>query len=61
VFFNQDGFYDELLRFFDRMIGERFNKPSNLKLFSVATTIAEIFAQLEEGAVAAETKWFVTK
>jgi hypothetical protein len=61
VFFNQDGFYDELMRFFDRMIGEHFNKPSNLKLFSVATTVAEIFDQLENGAVATESKWFVTK
>jgi uncharacterized protein (TIGR00730 family) len=61
VFFNQDGFYDELLRFFNRMIGENFNKPSNLKLFSVAKTIDEIFDQLENGAVTAETKWFVTK
>jgi uncharacterized protein (TIGR00730 family) len=61
VFFNQDGFYDELLRFFDRMIGESFNKPSNLKLFSVATTVEEVFTQLETGAVTAETKWFVTK
>jgi uncharacterized protein (TIGR00730 family) len=61
VFFNQDGFYDELLRFFDRMVGERFNKPSNLKLFSVATTVDEVFAQLENGVVAAETKWFVTQ
>jgi len=61
VFFNQDGFYDELLRFFDRMVGEKFNKPSNLKLFSVATTVEEVFEQLENGAVTAETKWFVTK
>ena len=61
VFFNQDGFYDELLRFFDRMIGERFNKPSNLKLFSVATTVDEVFAQLKKGAEKADSKWFVTK
>jgi hypothetical protein len=61
VFFNQDGFYDELFRFFDRMVGEKFNKPSNLKLFTVATTVQEIFEQLENGSVIAETKWFVTK
>jgi len=61
VFFNQDGFYDELFRFFDRMVGEKFNKPSNLKLFTVATTVQEIFEQLENGTVIAETKWFVTK
>lgn len=60
VIFNQDGFYDALLKFFDRMIAEKFNKPTNLQLFTVATTVDEIFAQLEKGAVAAETKWFVT-
>lgn len=60
VIFNQDGFYDELLKFFDRMIAEHFNKPSNLQLFTVATTVDQIFDQLEKGAVTAETKWFVT-
>lgn len=60
VIFNQDGFYDELLKFFDRMIAEKFNKPSNLQLFTVATTVDQVFAQLENGAVTAETKWFVT-
>jgi uncharacterized protein (TIGR00730 family) len=61
VFFNQDGFYNELLMFFDKMIEERFNKPSNLELFSVASTIEDIFARLETGSTAAETKWFETK
>lgn len=60
VIFNQDGFYDELLKFFDRMIAEKFNKPSNLQLFTVAKTVDEVFKQLEAGAVTAETKWFVT-
>lgn len=60
VIFNQDGFYDELLKFFERMIAERFNRPSNLMLFTVATTVEEIFTQLENGAVVADTKWFVT-
>ncbi len=61
VIFNQDGFYDDLLRFFDRMIADKFNRPSNLKLFSVATTVDDVFAQLENGTVMAETKWFVTQ
>ena len=60
VFFNQDGFYDDLLRFFEKMITEKFNKPSNLTLFAVAPTLEQTFAHLEAGAVAAETKWFVT-
>ena len=39
VFFNQDGFYDDLLRFFRRMLDEKFFKESNWNVFSVATTI----------------------
>jgi uncharacterized protein (TIGR00730 family) len=60
VFLNQDGFYDELLSFFRRMVAEKFNKPSNLDLFSVAKTVPEIFEQLDGGVVKAETKWFET-
>jgi uncharacterized protein (TIGR00730 family) len=60
VFLNQDGFYDDLLRFFERMVKENFNKASNLNLFSVGSTIEHVFAQLEAGTPAAETKWFVT-
>jgi len=62
VFLNQDGFYDELFRFFDRMVGEQFNKPSNLRLFTVATNVEEVFTQLEAfQPTAPEGKWFVTK
>ena len=61
VFLNQDGFYDDLFRFFDRMIGERFNKPSNLELFRVARTVDEVMDLVEGAPVAAETKWFVTR
>ena len=57
VFLNQEGFYDELLSFFGRMVAEKFNKPSNLELFSVAKTVPEIFSLLEDGVVEAETAW----
>src|SRR4051812_36473647 len=61
VFFNQDGFYDDLLRLFDRMLAEKFFKPSNMDLFRVATSIPEIFTQIEAGAnVQPESKWFQT-
>lgn len=60
VILNQDGFYDELLAFFRRMIDERFNKPSNLDLFHVATTPAQVFEFLETGTVVTEKKWYVT-
>ena len=61
VFLNQDGFYDDLLRFFDRMIAERFNKPSNRDLFRVARTVDEILPLIEGVPVLAETKWFETR
>ena len=61
VFLNQDGFYDDLLRFFDRMIAERFNKPSNRDLFRVARTVDEILPLIEGVPVVAETKWFETR
>jgi len=62
VFLNQDGFYDPLLALFDRMLADRFFKPSNLALFRVANTVAEIFSQIEAAASAtAESKWFETR
>jgi predicted Rossmann-fold nucleotide-binding protein len=61
VFFNQDGFYHDLLQFFDKMVVERFNKPSNYELFSVAATLPDVFEQLGRAPALAETKWFVTK
>ncbi len=61
VFLNQDGFYDDLLRFFDRMIAERFNKPSNLELFHVATSVEEVLDLVGSAPIAAETKWFETR
>ncbi len=62
VFLNQDGFYDPLLQLFDRMLAEKFFKPSNLGLFRVARTVPEIFSEIEAGADArAEAKWFDTR
>lgn len=62
VFLNQDGFYDDLLRLFERMLADRFFKPSNMELFRVARTVPEVFTQIEAGAGAkAESKWFETR
>jgi len=52
VFLNQDGFYDDLLRLFDRMLREKFFKPSNMELFRVALTVPEIFRRIEEAGAA---------
>lgn len=62
VFFNQDGFYDPLLKLFDHMLAEKFFKPSNLELFRVAHTIPEVFTQIDASAAAKpESKWFETR
>ena len=62
VFLNQDGFYDPLLQLFERMLAENFFKRSNMELFRVAATAAEVFAQIEAAPHAAtESKWFETR
>ncbi len=62
VFLNQDGFYDPLLQLFDRMLADKFFKASNMDLFRVASTVPEIFSQIEAAATAkAESKWFETR
>ena len=62
VFLNQDGFYDPLLQLFDRMLAEKFYKPSNMQLFQVAATVPEVFAKIEVATgVNAESKWFDTR
>jgi uncharacterized protein (TIGR00730 family) len=62
VFLNQEGFYDDLLRLFERMLQDRFFKPSNLDLFRVTDTVPGIFEQIEASAGAkAESKWFETR
>jgi cytokinin riboside 5'-monophosphate phosphoribohydrolase len=62
VFLNQDGFYDPLLRLFERMLDEKFFKPSNMELFRVANTVPQIFDQIDVAAgTRAESKWFETR
>src|SRR5688572_10463967 len=50
VFLSQDGFYDDLLKLFQRMLDDRFFKPGNMGLFGVATQVPEIFLRIDEGA-----------
>ena len=62
VFYNQDGFYDDLIKLFERMLAEKFFKPSNMDLFRVASSVPDIFAQIEIARQAkAESKWFQTR
>lgn len=48
VFFNANGFYDELFRFFDKMAEERFRSLKGL--YAVAATVDEIWPHLEHPA-----------
>jgi uncharacterized protein (TIGR00730 family) len=62
VIFNQDGFYDDLIRLFEKMLAEKFFKSSNMDLFRVATSVPDIFLQIEASrGVKAESKWFQTR
>ena len=62
VFLNQDGFYDPLLQLFDRMLAEKFFKPSNMELFRVAPTVAKVFDEIAAASGAkADAKWFDTR
>jgi len=47
VLVNQDGFYDDLIRFFDRMVSERFKSPGLTDLFTVTSGIDGIWTHLD--------------
>jgi len=48
VFFNQDGYYDDLLRFFDRMTQDGFRHAGTRGLYSVAESPDAIWPLLEK-------------
>jgi hypothetical protein len=58
VVFNQDGYYDDLLRFFERMTRERFKSPGLQALYSVAADVEAVWPLLEEpGPFEADPIW----
>ncbi len=58
VIFNQEGFYDDLLRFFERMTRERFKSEGLQALFGVASSVADIWPLLDEpGSFEADPIW----
>ena len=50
VLVNQDGFYDELLAFFQKMVREKFKSAGILELLSVANSVDEVWPLLEREA-----------
>jgi uncharacterized protein (TIGR00730 family) len=62
VIFSQDGYYDELLALFDRIIREKFMHETIRRKFAVARTEEEIFPLLENWSHApSEKQWFQTR
>jgi uncharacterized protein (TIGR00730 family) len=58
VVFNQDGYYDDLLRFFGRMTRERFKSPGLQALFSVAGRVEDVWPLLDApGSFEADAIW----
>jgi cytokinin riboside 5'-monophosphate phosphoribohydrolase len=47
IIFNQDGYYDDLLRFFERMTRERFKSPGMQSLYAVASSEPQIWSLLK--------------
>ncbi len=55
---NLDGYYDGLLAFLDRCVGEGFLKQSNRDLFLVGREPGELLDRMEAWTPVTETKWF---
>jgi cytokinin riboside 5'-monophosphate phosphoribohydrolase len=62
VIFNQDGYYDDLLRFFERIVAEKVMYDTIRGKFAVARTVPEIFSLLESwNPQSGDPKWFQTR
>ena len=62
VILNQDGFFDDLLRFNERIIAEKFMRDTIRLKYSVARTVDEIFPLIESWAhQPGDAKWFQAK
>jgi hypothetical protein len=58
VLYNLDGYYDDLLRFFERMTRERFKSPGLQALLGVAGTVGDLWPLLEApGPFEADAIW----
>lgn len=62
VILNQDGFYDDLLRFFDRIVEEKFMRETIRGKYAVARTVAEVFPLIESWQhQPGDAKWYQTR
>ena len=62
VILNQDGYYDDLLKLFERIVAEKFMHATIRGKFAVARTVEEVFPLLDEWShQPGDAKWFNTK
>lgn len=62
VIFNHDGYFDDLLRMFDRVVEEKFMHATIRGKYAVARTREEIFPLIEGWQhVPGDAKWFQTR
>lgn len=62
VILNQDGHYDDLLRFCDRLVDEKFMHATIRGKYAVAKTVDEIFPLIEKWSPQpGDAKWFQTR
>ncbi|HKB57755.1 MAG TPA: TIGR00730 family Rossman fold protein [Lacunisphaera sp.] len=62
VIFNQDGYFDDLLRLFDRIVAEKFMHDTIRRKYAVARTVAEIIPLIESwNHQPGDAKWFQTR
>lgn len=62
IVLNQDGYYDDLLRFFERIVAERFMHATVRGKYAVARTVEEVFPLIEGWAPQpGDAKWYQTR
>jgi uncharacterized protein (TIGR00730 family) len=62
ILLNQDGYYDDILRFFDRIVNEKFMHATIRGKYAVAQTVAEVFPLLDNWShQPGDAKWFQTR
>jgi len=62
IILNQDGYYDDLLRLFERIMAEKFMHTTIRGKYAVARTVGEVFPLLDNWShQPGDAKWFNTK
>lgn len=62
VILNQDGYYDDLLALFERIVAEKFMHATIRGKYQVARTVAEVFPLLDQWTQQpGDAKWYQTR